>query len=445
MIRKHYEKWADELDKDMHGMIIPSLNNFAKIIKNDHHLQGIFYNDAKQSIDIQGDVPWNKFMKGWGTSDYANLTLYMEKEYGIYAPQKCREAMMAILCSERNKNPVQEYLLGLKWDGISRVERLLVDYLGAEDTEYVRCVTKKTLLAAVARVFEPGVKFDNVLVICGPQGIGKSSLFAKLGREWYSDSLNVNDMKDKTAAEKLRGIWIMEIGELAGIRKVDVEIVKSFVSRADDMYRNTYGQCVESHPRRGIIVGSTNRMDGFLRDITGNRRFWPVQVTGNTLCKVWDMERSDIDQIWAEAFELYQGGEKLYLEGKVKIDATRQQENAMEMDPRQGMVEEYLEMRLPITWKTMSLDYRRQYLAQHEDSGQKDIERTKRNRVCILEIWCECMNRERQDIRKADAYEIEAILQKIGGWKIYNANNSGKTRIPGYGVQKTYVREENNR
>ena len=143
MRTEHCRKWIDELDKDMHGLIIPSLNNFAKIIKNDFRLQGIFYNDINQSIGIWGDVPWNKTMKGWSSTDYANLTLYIEKEYGIYSPQKCRDAMMAILYSERNRNPIREYLLGLKWDGIPRIDRLLIDYLGADDTEYVRNVTKK--------------------------------------------------------------------------------------------------------------------------------------------------------------------------------------------------------------------------------------------------------------------------------------------------------------
>lgn len=435
------EDWKKYLDKDAHGIIVPSLKNFAVIIKNDQLLGNIFYNTLSQGIDLAGEVPWNKMWKGWSSSDLANLILYIEKEYGIYSPQKCRDALTAVLCSERNRNPIQEYLLGLKWDQHKRAERLLIDYLGAEDSEYVRSVTRKVLLAAVARVFEPGIKFDHVLVVCGPQGIGKSSLFARLGKEWYSDSLTINDMRDKTAAEKLQGIWIMEIGELAGIKKMDVEIVKAFISRADDMYRNTYGQCVESHPRMGIIVGSTNRVDGFLRDITGNRRFWPVPVTGNTLCRVWDMQDDDVDQIWAEMFEIYRSGEKLYLEEETEQAAVKQQEKAMESDPRQGVVEMYLETLLPEEWKEMDLEQRRQYLAENagQDHGAEGI---RRERICMLEIWCECFGRERADIRKSDAYEIEAIIQKLGGWKLYDGNLSGKTRVPCYGVQKTYVREE---
>ena len=106
-------------------------------------------------------------------------------------------------------------------------------------------------------MYEPGIKFDSILVLNGPQGIGKSTLFALLGKEWYSDSLSISDMKDKTAAEKLQGYWILELGELAGIKKVDVETVKSFVTRTDDKFRQSYGVAVESHPRSCIIVGST--------------------------------------------------------------------------------------------------------------------------------------------------------------------------------------------
>ena len=214
--------WEETLDRDMHGTMLPSANNFAKIIKYDEALRGIYYNSVSQSIDLDGATPWNRMWKGWENSDFANLVLYIEKQYGIYSLQKCKDALMAVLYSDKNRNPIREYLLNLKWDQKPRADRLLVDYLGAEDSEYVRCVTRKTLVAAVARAFEPGIKFDNILVICGPQGIGKSTLFSKLGKNWFSDSLTINDMKDKTAAEKLRGIWIMEIGELAGIKKMDV-------------------------------------------------------------------------------------------------------------------------------------------------------------------------------------------------------------------------------
>ena len=169
---------------------------------------------------------------------------------------------------ERLYHPIKNYLSALKWDGVERLDTLLVDYLGAEDTPYVRAVTRKTLVAAVARIYRPGTKFDSILVLNGSQGIGKSTLFSKLGGSWYSDSLSISDMKDKTAPEKLQGYWILELGELAGIKKMDVETVKSFITRTDDKYRQSYGVSVESHPRSCIIVGTTNSDGGFLRDIT---------------------------------------------------------------------------------------------------------------------------------------------------------------------------------
>lgn len=124
------------------------------------------------------------------------------------------------------------------------------------------------MVAAVARVYRPGVKFDSVVVLNGPQGMGKSSFFARLGGRWFSDSLTIGDMKDKAAPEKLQGYWILELGELAGLKKVDVETVKAFITRQDDKFRHSYGYSVEDHPRQCIIVGSTNNGDGFLRDIT---------------------------------------------------------------------------------------------------------------------------------------------------------------------------------
>ena len=165
------------------------------------------------------------------STDFACLEMYLENIYHIYSPRKCRDALQAILSSRKRHHPIKEYLEQQEWDGQKRLDKLLIDYLGAEDTDYVREVTKKTFTAAVARIYEPGIKFDIILVLCGEQGIGKSTLFARMAGKWHSDSMSIADMKDKSAAEKLQGIWIMELSELAGIRKIDVETVKSFLSR----------------------------------------------------------------------------------------------------------------------------------------------------------------------------------------------------------------------
>lgn len=403
------EEWVKELKHDDRGVLLCTMPNIAIILKNDNSLKNIFFNELKNCIDVEGSVAWNRKDGCWKNTDLACLEMYLEKNYGLYAPAKCKEAMFAYLSAERRIHPVKKYLDSLEWDGRKRLESLLVTYLGAENTEYVRSVTVKTFTAAVARIFEPGLKFDSVLVLCGAQGIGKSTLFAKLGKDWYSDSMTISDMKDKTAPEKLQGIWIMELSELAGLRKVDVETIKSFLSRTDDQYRIPYGTYVEAHPRKCIIVATTNSSDGFLRDITGNRRFWPVQVNENSERKAWNMSDFEINQLWAEAVMRYKMGEKLYLDKEMEIAADREQRLAMESDPRQGLIGEYLN-------------------------------NTAGDRLCLMELWCECLGQERKMMRRSDAFELEGILKKIGGWKVYDGNSTGKARTDTYGVQKTFVR-----
>lgn len=224
-------------------------------------------------IDVLYELPWKQIKPGWGDADLACAKVYFEKVYGIWSPTKFKDALIAVTSADRLYHPVKEYLSGLVWDGTPRIDTLLIDYLGAEDTSYTRAVTRKTLVAGIARIYNPGVKFDSVLVLNGPQGIGKSTLFAKLGGKWFSESLTISDMKDKTVAERLHGFWLLEMGELAGVKKVDVETIKSFITRTDDKYRQSYGVAVENHPRSCIIIGTTNSDSGFLRDITGNRRF----------------------------------------------------------------------------------------------------------------------------------------------------------------------------
>lgn len=432
------EGWQLSLELARNGEIKDTLSNIVTIIRNDRNLSGIAYNLHRDGIDVRRSLPWKQVKEGWNDSDAAGAKVYFDSVYRLWSPAKFRDALLAV-AAERAYHPVREYLDSLPgWDNVHRLDTLLVDYLGAEDTSYTRAVTRKTLCAAVTRIYEPGTKFDCTLVLNGPQGIGKSTLLSRLGGRWFSDSLTISDMRDKTAAEKLQGYWLLELGELAGIKKIDVETVKSFISRTDDKYRASYGFNVESHLRQCIFVGSTNCESGFLRDITGNRRFWPVRVDGRCEKKPWDLK--DVDQVWAEALVKYREKEELFLTGDEEKAAALQQCEAMEHDDREGLVREYLEKLLPPRWKDMDLYERRNFLNGRDfGGGVKGTE--SRERVCTMEIWCECFGREASDLRRSDAYEINAIMAKINGYKKYDGSKRGNFRFPIYGSQIAYVRD----
>jgi len=434
------EDWQSRLELEKNGKIKDTLSNISTILRYDPALQPIVFNQFKNLIDVISELPWPQVKPGWSDTDLACAKIYFERSYGIWSPTKFKDALLGVVSVDRLYHPIKNYLSALKWDGMERLDTLLVDYLGAEDTPYVRAVTRKTLVAAVARIYRPGTKFDSILVLNGSQGIGKSTLFSKLGGPWYSDSLSISDMKDKTAPEKLQGYWILELGELAGIKKMDVETVKSFITRTDDKYRQSYGVSVESHPRSCIIVGTTNSDGGFLRDITGNRRFWPVRVMGHGKHYAWEL--SEVDQIWAEAIERYQAHEELFLKGALAEEAVTQQRDAMESDDREGLVAEYLEVLLPDGWDKLDLYQRRNHLNGGEFGEPLKAGTVKRSQVCVMEIWCECFCKARESIRKGDSYEIEGILNKIGGWKKFDGNKTGKKHVPLYGPQRVFVRSE---
>ena len=427
--------WKKKLTLNKLGKIEDSFDNIFLIITNDEALSSICYDQLRDGITVIGPLPWKQTKPGWNDTDLANLNWYLSGSYGIYAPGKTKDALV-VAASRRAFHPIKDYLLSLpQWDGVPRVETLYVDYFGAPDTKYTRAVSRKIMIAAVARIFEPGKKFDSVVIINGPQGIGKSTFYSRLGGKWFSDSLTVTDMKDKTGAEKLQGYWILELSELSGMRKADVETVKSFISRTDDKFRASYGTNVEDHPRQCIIVGSTNADSGFLRDITGNRRFWPVRVEGNGTLHAWDMTAETVDQIWAEALALYKEGENLYLEGDAAQEASEHQADAMESDDREGLVRAYLNRLLPPDWDSMSLYARREFL---ELSTPGQVQRTK---VCNMEVWAECFGKDPALLTKKDSYEIASIMGRIDGWVRYTGSVNGTSLFPIYGKQRAYTRE----
>lgn len=419
------------------GLLENSVYNLNLILNNDPDFQNFAFNELANRIQITGPLPWerpegNSF---WRDADTAQLKSIIDIRYLAFSSRN-HDVAFTKAADDRHFHPVRDYLNSLpEWDGVKRVEDLFIKYLQAEDTEYVRTVTRKTFAAAVARIYVPGIKFDCVPVLDGDQGIGKSTIVKDLvSPEYYSETLSLTDMDDKSGAEKLQGFWAVEIGELAGMKKADIEKVKAFLSTCDDKYRPSYGRVVESHPRQCIIIATVNGERGYLRDITGNRRFWIIKLHQKKQKKTWNFTPEFRAQFWAEAKEIWKSGEKLYLEGDLLAEAEKMQQSAMEVDERVGMVEEYLNTMLPDDWDSMDLFQRRNYLNGSEFGSPVHKGSELRTEVSNAEIWCECFGKSLQELKPTDSYSIAALMSQIGGWE----RTTTIKRQPIYGRQRLY-------
>ena len=432
------EDWLKQLEYEKRSTVVKNtLRNLLLILNNDEKLKGIVFNQLSDGMEIKGEVPWEHPSRFWRDADDAQLISYVDLTYGTFSARNYDIAVTKV-ADDRSYHPIREFLSSLpEWDKVPRVDTILVDFLGASDNAYVRAVTRKTLCGAIARVMNPGCKFDTMLVLNGPQGKGKSTLISRLCGEWFNDSLLLNDTKDKTAAEKLQGYWILEIGELAGLKKTEIETLRGFLSRQNDIYRASFGRRATPHPRQCVFIGTTNAENGYLRDTAGNRRFWPVKTPGDAARASWEMTEEEIRQIWAEALVRYKEGEPLHLDNELAGMALKEQQIAMEVDEREGMVRDYLEMPLPERWDKMDIFDRRNYICGSEFGGEREPGVRKRERVCNMEIWCECFGKERGNLKRQDANEISAIMANIEGWK--KADN--KVRFPIYGIVRGYCRD----
>lgn len=430
------EDWKKKLRYTSKGAVLEnSLYNAKLIIKHDPLLKGIVFNQLADGLEIKGDVPWQHPAKFWRDADDAQLICYVDDHYGSFS-QRNYDIAVTKVSDDRSYHPIRRYFESLpQWDGVKRVDTLFIDYLGAENNAYIRAVCRKTLCAAYMRIYHPGIKFDYLPVFNGAQGIGKSTFIANLGMEWFSDSLTLSDMNDKTAAEKLQGYWIHEISELAGMKKADLDKVKAFVSRRDDKYRASFGKRVSPHPRQCVFFGTTNSENGYLRDVTGNRRFWNVKVSGNGKYKPWEMTRELVDQIWAETMVISKAGEELFLDKSLEAFAQEEQREAMQQDDREGIVREYLNMLLPDTWDEMDIYRRRDYFRDMEDPTRPKGT-IKRMEVSNIEIWCECFGKAKEDIKPIDSYAISAIMKRLKDWQ----RSDNRRTMPIYGRQRIYTR-----
>ena len=429
--------WVKNLTVSLKGNIEPTIENALIILKNDPKIKGHYYYDAfRERPVVCGDLPWQPFDKRhtdlWSDADDAGLRMHLEKFYHIDNVLKIRDAVeLAMTASARH--PVREYLQSLKWDGIPRADTLFIDYLGAEDNVYTREVTRKALIGAVARIMSPGCKHDHVLVLVGPQGSRKSTTLAKLGKKWFSDSLYTVAGKD--AYEQLQGYWIIEMGEMAATKKADLEQIKQFVSKQTDSYRAAYARRTQDHPRQCAFFGSTND-DEFMRDATGGRRFWPVNVTDAGRVLGDSLTDEIVDQVWAEILVRYNAGEQWYLSPEVEAIAKEVQDQHTEINGKQGIVENFLAMLLPEDWNARSLENRLLFI--HGGFGDAEPGTVPRDRVCALEIWQELFHGDPKTFTPLQSREINNILKRLPDWEPCSGRYCG----PLYGRQRCFVRRQ---
>lgn len=429
--------WLELMDVDGKGNYRSTIANIRTILENDPAVKNVFAknNFEKREVALR-DLPWRKIDLNTtylSDVDDAGLRDYLETTYGITGIQKVKDALD--LTVEKNAfHPVRDYLNEVSWDGEERLDTLLIDYLGAEDTPYIRAVTRKTFVAAVARIFQPGIKFDYVLVLVGKQGIGKSTIIKKLGKSWYSDSFGT--VQGKEAFEQIQGVWLVEMGELAGLKKAEMETIKHFISKQEDRYRVAYGRRIDNFPRQCVFFGTTNNKD-FLHDPTGNRRFWPVDTMEGVPAKsvFTDLDDYEIDQLWAEAVYLYRAGETRYLDKELEEQAYLKQTEHSETDERTGIVQQYLDTLLPEDWDDLDLFRRRNFLSGDELSAKGTVQR---NRVCIAELWCELFGKPQAEMSRFNTKDLNSIMRNLKGWE----ESKFPVNIKNYGRQRVYRRVE---
>ena len=431
------DEWKGDLEYSKSGKLQCTIGNIILILENDPALRGHIVHDLFAGFDgVVGGLPWNKKATQWTDSDDANLRVWLEKNYGLTGKEKIADALTAVL-TRHSYHPIRDYLNGLTWDGTPRLERLIIDYIGAEDTELNRVMTRKHFTAAVTRVFKPGCKYDYCLVMTGPEGAGKSTLLNKMGGQWFNDSITTTEGKE--GMDQLRRAWIIEMGELASIKRSDVESIKAYLSKRVDIYRAAYARRTAEHPRQCIFCGTTNEAL-FLKGDNGNRRFWVIAVDP-TLRKysAWqDAIDRDRDQLWAEAMHYYQQGEKLYLDDRLEAQAKQRQAeyNDDHDDPLADMLLNFLDAKLPADWETYDLNRRRAWWRDPDPLSADGTET--RTRVSAVEFICERMGRDLADKEfKYLARKISNLIKALPNWEKVSTTKHCQNL---YGIQRGYRR-----
>ena len=437
--------WKEQLMMEGKGQNVhvkSCQTNLGIILKNDPNLKNLGgLNELTGVPEKLGALPWDlkKFDPDncrLSDTDITGLRIYLETTYGLFASDNATQRAVDKVVKDRTFHPVRNYLSGLTWDGVPRIEAMLIDYLGAEDNLYTRTISRKFMCGAVARALKPGCKWDYILVLVGDPGAGKSTFIRLLASDkFYTSSVVAGTTKE--AYESLKGYWIGEFEEMTAFQHISQESAKQFISKQTDTYRPAYGHYEIEYKRQIVFMGSTNRYE-FLNDHTGNRRYWPVDIKkGNHNKNIFSDLEKERDQLWAEALECYKNGEALYLDDE-KIDemATEEQMKHSLVSVRQDAVEEFLNTKLPENWTDMSTADHIAWLKEADAFKQSGTQQ--RTKVCLMEIWVECFGGVAKDFSRAKQKEVQEYLEHLGWVKTgtrYHFGEYGRT----YAYEKEWI------
>lgn len=405
-----YEEIKNSLMKDEESKkIIPSIQNLEMIFAKDQNLNGLFGTDSRtDSIILLKNAPWHTNDRSLEkifdiNRDIALINSYLKYFYNFNNKATVKEFII-LIATQKFTHPIKRYLENINWDGKRRLERFFIDYIHAEDTEFNKSVTKKTLIGAVAKIYNPGHAHDTTIIFSGKQGCGKSLILKKLGGKWFNDSFD--SFKGDEAYIKMAKSWIIELSELTAYKNSGLERIKQVLTSTSDTYRDKYAGESKGHIRDCIFFGTTNE-ETFLIDETGNRRFVPMKVGINkqSNLSVHDIDQYIVDQVWAEAKTYFLEGETNHLSESEKIYLEEYQKDFTAIDELENEIARYLLMKVPLNWETLSLEEKREHIKEYDVINEKSNYLFARDKISAREI--------REVLLKDDRIENKNLTSKI--------------------------------
>lgn len=428
------DEWEAALSLNDKNQIEKTGQNIKLILLNDPQLKKVrFDRFTKQDITDCPDF-CNERDNRIDDESIGKIAIYIENVYGLQLSQPRILEMLKTTSKERGFNPVHEFIQSTAWDNVERIDTVVIRYLGAEDTRLTRMQTRKWMVGAVARAFSPGCKFDHILTFTGPQGVGKSTFLNIIAGNWFSDSFSFAH-DDKSKIEDITGAWIVEISELNGMKRAhDAEAAKAFLSRVRDDVRPAYARKSESIPRSNVFAATTNETE-FLQSCNGNRRWWIIPIKGAGEVREWiDELKSEVPQLWAEAYHYYTAGETLFLPPELESEANwRQAEYTTAAgDELLDEIEAFLSRPVPKAYFSWPLGKRAQWQkwavdpSSFIDDEYRQIGTKPLTIVSPKMIKCEMPNDAiRTSFRYSSQY-INSLMEHIPGWV-----RSEKEKVPG--------------